>query len=234
MKNRFFAFLLAFILLVPLFSASAVVEEELDIEELIETTDSDDTLGVYETDGSTVITVTCTGDFTIGGDNYHKKNIFKKELNKHDGDINFTMANVRDIFLEDDMTLVNFEGTLTNTKYVPDKKKGNSFLFNIDPIYVSVLPDNGIEAVSLENNHVMDHGEEGYEDTKNALTEAEDFQELIDLQAQNKTVREIAAETGFAPTTVHRKIKKALELGYKPSCSVPFHSGVEQTEQLNN
>ena len=34
----------------------------------------------------------------------------------------------------------------------------------------------------------------------NALTEAEDFQELIDLQAQNKTVREIAAETGFAPT----------------------------------
>lgn len=172
MKNRFFAFLLAFILLVPLFSASAVVEEELDIEELIETTDSDDTLGVYETDGSTVITVTCTGDFTIGGDNYHKKNIFKKELNKHDGDINFTMANVRDIFLEDDMTLVNFEGTLTNTKYVPDKKKGNSFLFNIDPIYVSVLPDNGIEAVSLENNHVMDHGEEGYEDTKNALTEA--------------------------------------------------------------
>lgn len=76
-----------------------------------------------------------------------------------------------------------------------------------------------------------------YEDTvseadhlrqKNALTEAEDFQELIDLQAQNKTVREIAAETGFAPTTVHSKIKKALELGYKPFCSVPFHSGVEQ------
>ena len=83
MKNRFFAFLLAFILLVPLFSASAVVEEELDIEELIETTDSDDTLGVYETDGSTVITVTCTGDFTIGGDNYHHNDIFSPELKAH-------------------------------------------------------------------------------------------------------------------------------------------------------
>ena len=33
-------------------------------------------------------------------------------------------------------------------------------------------------------------------------------------------------------TTVHHKIKKALELGYKTSCSVPFHSGVEQTEQI--
>lgn len=39
----------------------------------------------------------------------------------------------------------------------------------------------------------------------------------------------------FAPVgTVHCKIKKALELGYKPSYSVPFHSGVEQAEQLNN
>ena len=28
--------------------------------------------------------------------------------------------------------------------------------------------------------------------------------------------------------TVHCKIKKALELGYKLSYSVPFHSGVEQ------
>ncbi len=82
-----------------------------------------------------------------------------------------------------------------------------------------------------------------YEDTvseadhlrqKNALTEVEDFHELIDLHAQNKTVREIAEETGFALGTVHRRIKKALELGSKPSYSVPFLSGVEQAEQLNN
>lgn len=62
----------------------------------------------------------------------------------------------------------------------------------------------------------------------------DEIQQILDLQANGKSVREIAAETGFAPTTVHRKIKKALELGYKPSCSVPFHSGAEQAEQLNN
>lgn len=67
-----------------------------------------------------------------------------------------------------------------------------------------------------------------------ALTGDKDDQELIDLQAQNKTVRKIAAETGFAPTAVHRMIKKALELAYKPSCSVPFHSGVEQEKQTGN
>ena len=83
-----------------------------------------------------------------------------------------------------------------------------------------------------------------YEDTvcesdhlrpKNAFTEAEDLQELIDLQAQHKTVRQIAEETGFAPTTVHRKLKKAEQLGYKPSsgtqCPVPFRPYVEQAEQ---
>ena len=82
------------------------------------------------------------------------------------------MKNVADILRSDDMTLVNFEGTLTNTTYVPDNKKGNDFLFNIDPEYVTVLTDNSIEAVSLANNHVMDHGTEGYEETKRTLYDA--------------------------------------------------------------
>ena len=71
---------------------------------------------------------------------------FYDELDKHDGSISFTMANVRDIFKKDDLTLVNFEGTFTNTKNVPDNKKGNDFLFNISPEYVTVLTDNYIEA----------------------------------------------------------------------------------------
>ena len=35
-----------------------------------------------------------------------------------------------------------------------------------------MLSDNGVEAVSLENNHVMDHGEEAYEETKETLRSA--------------------------------------------------------------
>ena len=69
---------------------------------------------------------------------------------------------------------------------------------------------------------------------KNEFTEAEDLQELIDLKAQNKTVRQIADETGFSPTTVHRKLKKAEKLGYQPSVtgSVPSQDGEEQAEQV--
>ena len=173
MNIRFVSFLLVFVLLVPAVSSAELDEDDIFIEEWIESSDSEETSGIISTDGSRTITVTCTGDFTIGGDNYHHKGKkFYDELKKHDNNINFTMENVRDIFRQDDLTLVNFEGTLTDTKEVPDSKEHNDFLFNISPSYVNVLSDNFIEAVSLANNHVMDHGTEGYEDTKNALYDA--------------------------------------------------------------
>ena len=170
MFKRFTALLLSVLLLLPF---CAFAEEELDIEEVIDLSEEESTTYQLDSNGNTIITVTCTGDFTIGGDNLHKKGKkFYSELEKNGGDINFTMANVKDIFRNDSMTLVNFEGTFTDTKYVPNDKKGNSFLFNISPSYVKVLKDNSIEAVSLENNHVMDHGQEGYEDTKETLRNA--------------------------------------------------------------
>ena len=127
---------------------------------------------IYESDGSVLITITGTGDFTIGGDSRKSADIFDDELQKQGGDINFTMRNVRDILLADDLTIVNFEGTLTDSTYVPSSKKENQFLFSAPPSYVSMLSDNGVEAAALENNHIMDHGEDAYEDTKNALRDA--------------------------------------------------------------
>ena len=163
-----------FLLIILLVSVSVAEKDtDVDITDLLEFVPEETAEKlVYDDDGAVIMTITCTGDFTIGGDNYHGKDIFKKELEDHDGDIDFTMQNVRDILLSDNLTIVNFEGTLTDTTYVPSSKKNNEFLFNISPSSVSVLCNNGIEAVSLENNHVMDHGEEGYEDTKNTLRSA--------------------------------------------------------------
>ena len=105
-------------------------------------------------------------------------------------------------------------------KHIYDSE--NALLFRLEQI-------DGYTQFVFQEDHVK---EADHLRPKNSLTEAEDLQELIDLHAQNKTVRQIADETGFAPTTVHRKLKKAEQLGYKPtSSSVPFHSGVEQTEQ---
>ena len=172
--KRIFSFLLAAgLLLAPLSSAEYVDEDDEDllIEEVIEEVVTEKK-ELVDTDGSSIITVTCTGDFTIGGDSRKKKNIFEDELKAHDVDMNFTMQNMRDYFLEDDLTLVNFEGTLTESTYIPSNKRENEFLFSAPPAYVSMLSDNGIEAVCLANNHVMDHGEDAYLETQQTLSEA--------------------------------------------------------------
>ena len=155
-------------------------EEEILLDDVLPTevvsegtnSESGTVESIYESDGSVLITISGTGDFTIGGDSRKKADIFNDELVKQGGDINFTMRNMRDVLLSDDLTIVNFEGTLTDSTYVPASKKNNQFLFSAPPSYVSMLSENGVEAAALENNHIMDHGEEAYEDTKTALRDA--------------------------------------------------------------
>ena len=173
--RRLLSLFLAFALLIPCafaedgdFSIFDVIEEEVILDDLEDEGQSP----TFEPDGSVLLTMTFTGDFTIGKNAHSRTDIFNRELQEQGGDINFTMRNIRDVLMADDMTLVNFEGTLTTSTYIPSNKRNNDFLFSAPPEYVSVLSDNGVECVSLENNHVMDHGEEAYEDTKRALREA--------------------------------------------------------------
>lgn len=139
-------------------------------EEIVEPVDK--TLPRCEPDGSTVLTMTFGGDFTIG-DNVQAsgKSIFERELERYDDDTNFLFKNVKDILEADDLTVLNFEGTLT-TASRNRRRSDYKFLFRADPAYVSILPDNGVDFVTLENNHVLDMGEEGLEETKQVLTGA--------------------------------------------------------------
>ena len=100
----------------------------------------------YEEDGSILVTISATGDVTIGGDvRKSGKSIFDKQLAKQDGDITFPFRNVKDIFNADDLTIVNFEGTLT-TAPVGKDKKNNSFVFSAPPEYAAMFEGSGIEA----------------------------------------------------------------------------------------
>ena len=118
-------------------------------------------------DGSVIVTISATGDVTIGGDRRKKgRSIFDKQLEEEPLGLDFPFSNVRQVFEADDLTLVNFEGTLTETK----SATRNTYSFAAPPDYVRVLSGSSVEAVSLENNHVMDHGAQGYEDTCTALS----------------------------------------------------------------
>ena len=171
MLRKFYVILIICLFLLPVYAYSElIVEDEIDITEFV--VEEEETISEKrDSDGAYIMTITCTGDFTIGKDSHHK-DIFSTELKKHGNDINFIFQNIRNLLADDDLTIINFEGTLTNSSYIPPSKTKDDFVFSIDPAFVSVLPDNSIEAVSLENNHVMDHGEEGYNDTKEALRNA--------------------------------------------------------------
>jgi len=123
----------------------------------------------YQDDGSVIVTISATGDVTIGGDTRKSgKSVFDKQLEKEPSGLDFPFENTRAIFAEDDMTIVNFEGTLTNGK----SRTKNTYSFAAPPEYVQVLSSGSVEAVSLENNHIMDHGEQGYQDTCDTLSGA--------------------------------------------------------------
>ena len=125
---------------------------------------------VLQADGSVVITLTAVGDVTIGRNVQHSgASIFEKELKKQNGDINFIFRNVKEIFAEDDLTIANFEGVLADSYSIPSSKKNNDYLFLGDPSYAEALSNNSVEAVTMENNHINDFGDDGIASTIAAM-----------------------------------------------------------------
>lgn len=112
------------------------------------------------------LTITATGDCTFATDvNASRELGFVSYAERYGTDWFFD--NVRDIFEEDDLTIVNFEGTLSDR----GEREIKQFAFRGDPEYVNALSDSSVEAANLANNHSMDYGEVSLTDTKKYLDE---------------------------------------------------------------
>ena len=112
------------------------------------------------------ITISFAGDVTLG--NYKGSpygGTFDNEFANQEGNFDYFFENVRHIFSEDDLTVVNLEGPLTTATNAKVKK----FAFKGDPSYVNILKSGDIEAVTLANNHSEDYYEQGMKDTKKIL-----------------------------------------------------------------
>jgi len=114
------------------------------------------------------ITISFAGDVTLG--NYKGSayaGSFDNEFKNQGGSYGYFFENVRDIFSQDDLTVVNLEGPLTTATNAKVKK----FAFKGDPSYVNILKEGDIEAVTLANNHSEDYFEQGLNDTKEILSQ---------------------------------------------------------------
>lgn len=114
------------------------------------------------------ITISCAGDCTLGTDVAFGGITFPVEVSNQGGDYGYFFRNVKPYFDNDDLTIVNFEGTLTERGTRQEK----TFAFKGDPSYTKVLTEGGVEAVTLANNHSKDYGEISAEDTKKYLEDA--------------------------------------------------------------
>ena len=113
-------------------------------------------------------TVSAAGDVTLGNAQVQGYEGTFREMYDKKRDPGYFLKNVKTIFEADDMTIVNFEGTLTFSDNRVEKK----FNMKGDPEYVSILTAGSVETVSLGNNHHMDYGQKGHDDTVAALEEA--------------------------------------------------------------
>lgn len=116
----------------------------------------------YENRTPEVVTITlsATGDVTLGvTQSTPYDGSFHQEYDRH-GET-FFFDNVRDIFAEDDLTIINLECSLTTSNDRQEK------MWNLKgkPEYIGILTDGSVEVASMGNNHNRDYGESGLTET---------------------------------------------------------------------
>lgn len=165
---------------------------------------------------------------------------------------------LRDKMVNADFTMVNqeFPFSTRGTK-APDKQ----YTFRVDPKYISIFKELGIDAVGIANNHVLDFGKEALEDTFTTLNDAgipfsgaghnlEEASKLVTFEKGGKKVGVIAASrvipvvewnvrnsqpgvfTAYDPADLVSKVQEA-----KKSCDLVYvmiHWGTEHTDKLED
>lgn len=110
------------------------------------------------------LTVSVVGDCTLGTDeNFDYSNSLNAYFESYGAE--YFLANVRDIFSADDLTIANFEGVLTDSENREDKQ----FAFKAPASFAKILSSSSVETVNMANNHSSDYGEQSFDDTLAAL-----------------------------------------------------------------
>ena len=130
----------------------------------IKNSQNEDAMSVEDAADTTEMLLSFTGDCILGTDEYFAWDTGLPAYYDLYGPEYF-LKNVRSIFEEDDLTIVNMEGTLTEETTRVEKQ----FAFKGDPDYVKILTSSSVEAANVANNHSHDYGEKSFQDTVNIL-----------------------------------------------------------------
>ncbi len=114
------------------------------------------------------ITLSFTGDCTFGYFNGQDKSNQFPAVYSRSGSVTYPFDLTREVFGADDVTMINFEGTLTDSC----EHKQKQFYFRGEPSYIDILTNSSVEAVTVENNHSFDYLDTGFNDTIDTMRDA--------------------------------------------------------------
>lgn len=125
-------------------------------------------LPVWAAGETTVIKLTCTGDFLPGSHDKIKNEPYAYQQYIGQNGYGYPFEKLQELMGQDDITLVNLECPLNDGE--PDSKSHLCFRGPTD--MAQILPASSIEVVNLANNHMGNYGQAGYDSTVAALEEA--------------------------------------------------------------
>lgn len=183
------------------------------------------------------ITISAVGDCTFGSDRSSPSSVNFYSVYRKKKDPAYFFKKVKNIFAKDDMTLINFEGTLTKRTTRAPKK----FAFKGSPGYVKILKKGSIEAVSFANNHCRDFGEGSYKDTIRHLKKAgvtySSYSKVSTYKAKGKKIGMISVNGLENITYVKKLIQKGMKKLKKKKadiCIVSMHAGIEHNYNVSS
>ena len=138
-------------------SQEVITEQETVPDQTEATTETESSVRTY--------TLSFAGDCTIGSLLEWQGSQSGDFQNVVGDRYDYPLSGVQSVFAEDDFTVVNLEGTFTDSVNAVEKP----YRFKADPAYVQVLSEGSVEAVSASNNHTGDFYEEGLTDTLSTL-----------------------------------------------------------------
>lgn len=165
MKNLKRPIIASFLLAAML--VTIAVLKSLRHREAVETAKTAHTIGRSDASGplrwkaAHEIVLSFAGDCTFGTVNGDGGAGRFPSVYRRSGRLDYPFALIKPWFLNDDLSVVNFECTLTNAATTAPKQ----WHFKGAARYASIFPAGSVEAVSLANNHSFDYRQTGFNDT---------------------------------------------------------------------
>lgn len=148
--------------------------------------------------GVVTVSISAVGDCTFGADiNSSGRKSFDTEFSDNGNDYAYFLKKVKPYFENDDLTIINFEGTLSHRGTRADKE----YAFRGNPNYINILTSSSVEAANLANNHSRDYGEISLSDTKDIMSE----KGILWFEGKNYAIKEVnGIKIGLLGTNTQR------------------------------